>query len=84
MKARVVKAEQRRLRGMVNENERLKVLIDFSRAHLADGSPLGKALNAAEEPIVLANIDPALATIDTGERAWSFDLRCAVLVFEKK
>lgn len=83
LKAKVVKGDQRQLRGMITESERLKILIDFSRSHLADGSPLGKALNAAEEPIVLANIDPALAAIDTGERAWSFDLRCAVLVFEK-
>ena len=84
LKARVVKADQRQLRGMITESERLKVLIDFSRTHLADDSPLGKALGAAEEPIVLANIDPALAPLDTGERAWSFNLRCAVLVFEKK
>ena len=83
-KAKVVKADQKRLRGMITESERLKVLIDFSRTHLADGSPLGIALGAAEEPIVLANIDPALAAIDTGERAWSFNLRCAVLVFEKR
>lgn len=83
LKAKVIKADQRQLRGMVTESERLKILIDFSRKHLADDSPLGKALGAAEEPIVLANIDPALAPLDTGEGAWSFNLRCAVLVFEK-
>ena len=83
-KATVIREERRQLQGWIRESARLKVLIDFSRKHLADDSPLGRALGAAEEPITLAKIDPDLAPLDTGERAWSFNLPCAVLEFEKR
>jgi hypothetical protein len=82
-KSDVVARDRRQLQGMMSENERLNVLIDFSRRHLADGSPLGLALKAEERPIMLRDLDPALAPLDTGAKAWSFELSCSVLVFEK-
>ena len=82
-KATVIREDRSHLHGLISDSARLKILIDFSRAHLSGGSALGRALNAVEEPISLAAIDPDLAPLDTSERAWAFDLRCAVLVFEK-
>jgi uncharacterized protein YjbI with pentapeptide repeats len=81
-KSDIVARDRRQLQGMISENERLNVLIEFSRRHL-DGLPLGTALKADERPIMLRDLDPALAPLDTGAKAWSFELSCHVLVFEK-
>jgi hypothetical protein len=82
-KSDIVARDRRQLQGMMSENERLNVLIEFSRGHLADQSALGVALKAEERPIMLRDLDPALAPLDTGAKAWSFELSCSVLVFEK-
>jgi hypothetical protein len=82
-KSAAIARDRRKLQGMIGESERLDVLVDFSSEYLGDGSPLGVALNAEERSISLEMLDPMLAPLDTGRKAWSFELTCAVLVFEK-
>jgi uncharacterized protein YjbI with pentapeptide repeats len=77
-----VTRDRRQLQEMISESERLNVLVEFSRKHLAD-SDLGAKLGADARPIALGKLDSALSPLDTGARAWSFALNCSVLVFEK-
>jgi hypothetical protein len=80
--AESVVTDRRRLQEMISESDRLNVLVEFSRKHLAD-KPLGANLEAAESPISLVSLNPDLEPLDTGTKAWSFALNCSVLVFEK-
>jgi hypothetical protein len=81
--ADIVARDQQQLLEWIWKSERLKVLVDFTKKHLPSGSPLARALGAREQSIQLELIHPALAALNTGYTAPSFDLPCAVLVFEK-
>ena len=83
-RANVVERDESQLAEWIWESERLRVLVDFTRNQLPQGTPLATALDAKEESISLNTIDPALALLDRpNNTAPSFNLPCAVLVFEK-
>ncbi len=80
----VVERDEAQLAEWIWESARLKVLVEFTRKHLAPGSALANALEAKEESISLETIDPALRFLNRPDiTAPSFSLPCAVLVFEK-
>lgn len=73
----------RRLSGWISEGDRFRVLVDYTNSQLASGSELAEALNAKSEKVPMANIHPTLAPLKSIEAAPSFDLTCAVLIFQK-
>jgi SAM-dependent methyltransferase len=82
-KRRAVLDNRAQLLEWISEGEAFRVLVDFTRTKLRKDSPLAVALNANPEEVAFDRIDPALAPLNSGEKAPVFDLPCAVLVFEK-
>jgi len=84
-RTQVVERDEAHLSEWIWDSDRLKVLVDFTKKHLAPGLPLGQALDAREESIDLRVIDPALGVLNRGDiTAPTFNLPCTVLVFEKE
>jgi pimeloyl-ACP methyl ester carboxylesterase len=86
----VVKDNRQQLAEWISARDRSSgrgrfwVLLDFTRKKLRSDSDLAKALNARDETVALEKIHPALAPLNSDETAPTFDLPCAVLVFEKR
>ena len=82
--AQIVRRDEAILSEWMWQSERLKVLVDFTREHLAPNKPLTMALDAKDESIDLTPIDTALGLLNRSDiTAPTFNLPCTVLVFEK-
>ena len=82
-KRRAVLDNRAQLLEWISEGEPFRILVDFTKSKLGKDSTLAVALNAQPEEVAFDKIDPALASLNSGEKAPAFDLPCAVLVFEK-